>query len=260
MNDNIAPRRLDENHIVQKSRPLLNAKDGEYTVNQLKLLDTYLACVNSHNPDNDVIAFSLNEYAGITDVDKIKFKDAERCLDLLGDIKVQIYDDVRYKTVMIPLFSKLATQIDDKTGEWIIYLKCNEEAKPYFFNIEEKTYVSYRLGNIILMKSKHSIHLYQYLKDNAFRVKWETPLDVVKELAFHVESDMYQKDFSKFRNKILDKAIEEVNLKTDIHVEYKAITSKGKVIAIEFTVTDRNKKRKPRVAKANTKKITADKK
>ena len=255
MENNITPKQLNENFIVQKSRPLLNAKDGKYSVNQLKLLDTYLACINSHTPDSDVITFSLREYAGLTDTERINQKDAEKCLSGLRNIEISIYDDNGTVTE-IPLFSKRTLFAPNEQGEYIIQLKCNEEAKPYFFNIEDKTYVSYRLGNIILMKSKHSIHLYQYLKDNAFRIKWEVPLETVKETAFHMEPTIYQKNFSVFRNKILDKAVNEINHRTDIQVEYKTITVKGKVTAIEFTVTDRDKKKRPKAIEITAEKVS----
>lgn len=64
-----------------------------------------------------------------------------------------------------------------------------------------------------------------------------------------------KKIFSKFRNKILDKAVNEINHRTDIQVEYKTITVKGKVTAIEFTVTDRDKKKRPKAIEITAEKL-----
>lgn len=238
MNTDIMLKPLNKDYMVQKSRPLLLASDMNYTVNQLKLIDTYLSCINSHDPNNDTIVFSLHDYENLLGLKRIKTNEIVSCLRALSSLVITLCGDNECDLVMIPLFSKLSTKLDNISGERVICLKCNSEAKPYFFSVEEKGYVSYKLGNITSMKSKHSIYLYQYLKSNVFRSKWCVPLDVLKESALHLKATMYQNNFKDFRKNILDKAINEVNCNTDIDVEYCTVTSGNKVTGIEFIVFD----------------------
>lgn len=239
MDNNIIVKELNGNYIVQKSRTLLTASDIEYTTNQLKMIDTYLSCINSRDSDNDTIIFPLKEYENLVGIKKMKTREVATWLQTLSTLAITIYGDDGNEIDVLPLFSRLSTKVDSSSGERLVYLKCNEEAKPYFFNLEDKGYVSYKLSNVTSMKSKHSIHLYQYLKANIYRHKWSISLCNLKESVFHLESDMYQDNFKYFRVKILDKAIEEINLKTDIDVKYEAVAPSGKVQDIKFTVSEK---------------------
>ena len=239
MDDNIVVKELNGNYIVQKSRALLSASDIDYTANQLKMIDTYLSCINSRDPENDTIVFPLKEYEKLMGVKRMRTHEVAAWLKTLSTLAITVYGNDDYEMNIFPLFSQLSTKIDSSSGERLVYLKCNSMAKPYFFNIEDKGYVSYRLSNVTSMKSKHSIHLYQYLKANVYRHKWRISLGNLKEMVLHIEPDSYQDNFKDFRVNILDKAVEEINRETDIKVKYKAITPAGKVSKIEFVVNEK---------------------
>lgn len=239
MDKNIIVKELNGNYIVQKSRTLLSASDIEYTTNQLKIIDTYLSCINSRNPDDDTIIFPLKEYEKLVGIKKMETRKVAAWLQTLSTLAITIYGDDGNELDVLPLFSRLSTKVDSSSGERLVYLKCNKEAKPYLFNLEDNGYVSYRLSNVISMKSKHSIHLYQYLKANVYRCKWYISLSNLKEMVLHIKSDSYQNNFKDFRVNVLDKAIEEINRETDIDVKYEAVTLGGKVQDIKFIVSEK---------------------
>ena len=61
---------LSGNHIVQKSRPLLLMKSVDFNLGELKILDTYLSRINSHDEDSRAVSFTKHEYEmlmGITE-------------------------------------------------------------------------------------------------------------------------------------------------------------------------------------------------
>ena len=51
--------------VVQKSRPLLDVVRIGMSIEELKLLDTYLARINSHKPENTTVVFQKREYEKI---------------------------------------------------------------------------------------------------------------------------------------------------------------------------------------------------
>ena len=52
---------LSKDYIVSKSRPLLSLSKSELSLYELKVLDTYLSRINSHNPDERTVIFDKGE-------------------------------------------------------------------------------------------------------------------------------------------------------------------------------------------------------
>lgn len=240
MSNKLKCNSLNPNNVVQKSRPLLLATDINYTAGQLKVLDTYLSCINSRDPDHTIVDFKQSEYEELLGVSRLRVDELQKSLSDLIKLQVTVpFKESRDGFLVCNLFDGAAANKDPDTGEWIIHLKCSETAKPLFFNLEQIGYVRYQLRNVTMMKSMYSIYLYQYLKDNAFRHTWNVPVDVFIKNILHVKSSRYRKDFWRFRDRILNPAIDEVNSKTDIDVKYNTLISHGRIDSIDFTVYDR---------------------
>ena len=61
---------------------------------------------------------------------------------------------------------------------------------------------------------------------------------------FRVKTSRYKKDFNRFRTKVLGVAVDEINSKTDISVEYEEIMTSGKVTSVKFKVYDYEKEQR----------------
>ncbi len=57
---------------VQKSMPLFSLWRSELTLSEFKILDTYLARINSHEPDRRIVEFSKGELEEKLGVKKIR--------------------------------------------------------------------------------------------------------------------------------------------------------------------------------------------
>ena len=218
---------------IQKSRPLQSLSKTDLTLPEFKILDAYLARINSHDSNKRTVRLEKGELEKALGVSEIKQDDLERRLRHLFQI-IKVKDDRKRKGFkLINLFEEADAEQDDN-GLWQITLTCTSSAREYVFNIENLGYLRYRLKNVINLTSRYSYVLFLYLLDNRFRKVWNIDLVELKAL-LNCTADRY-KQFKFFNAEILKKCQRELCEKTDIRFSYKPIKSGRKVIAISFSV------------------------
>lgn len=124
------------------------------------------------------------------------------------------------------------TSIAYYDSEGIIEFSLSPEVKNLYLTM--KNYTRYELKYPINLKGKYAKRLYYYLKrfqDTNFRV------DQVKELTSKLACPVsYSKNFGIFRARVLEPAINEINEKTDIQVQYTAIYHKTTCVQLKFHI------------------------
>lgn len=224
----------DKKLIVQKSNPLQSLSQTGLTLSELKILDAYLARIDSHNADKRLVRFDKGELESILGVTKINKSDLDTRLDnLFATVSVQ--DDRKPNGFSkIALFEKAEAYQDDD-GLWIIDLLCTPSAREYIFNIDNLGYLRYRLRNVINISSRYSYILFLYLLDKStFKSTWFERFDDLK-IMLNCKSDSYDK-YKEFNDKILKKCKIEIEEKTDLRFEYTPKRRGRKVAEIEFRV------------------------
>jgi plasmid replication initiation protein len=224
---------LDINHIVEKSRPLVLMRAVEFTLGELKILDTYLSRINARDPNNRTVRFTKEEYEQLMDIKQARPEDLEKAVGLMMK-----------HTVTIPLsngewekytlFCKSSFKQDKKTGQWWVELTCTDSAKELFFNIEKLGYLRYQLQNVLALSSKYSVFLYVYLLANRYRKQWTTSVEDLKNYVFQCSKVETYTEYKRFKELVLGKALKEVNEKTDIEFSMKPIRSGRVITDIEF--------------------------
>lgn len=164
----------------------------------------------------------------------------------------------------------VVTKAEYKNSE--LYVQFHSDLKKYLYNIKDK-FTPLQLSIMLSFKNVYSFRLYEILKSKSFYPKWEkrndnlfrfeislselklelgivnSELDEVRRVLRNSTNPDYDKAVEKspevmfstwydFRRYVVDKAIKEINEKTDMYVEYKSLTGGrgGKVYALEFTV------------------------
>ena len=156
---------LNENYLVQKSEPLLLMRTVPFELGELKILDTYLARINSHYENCRTITFTKAEYEQLMGIGKTNVNTLKKYTKkLLGKV-VEVPLENGY--MQFVLFTCAKCELNEY-GERIIELSCSEEAKKLFFNIEQLGYLQYELKNILSLTSKYSFLLYLYLRKERF--------------------------------------------------------------------------------------------
>ena len=118
-----------------------------------------------------------------------------------------------------------------KKKEGTLILSLDPNLKPYMLGLKE-FYTSYKLENVLSLKSKYSIRLYEILKSNLFKNHVTIGLDELKTMVGANEKayGVYQ----NVKKKVILQAQKELNNKTDINFDYEEIKTGRKVTSIKF--------------------------
>jgi len=232
-----------ENHLkdsaeVAKIRPLYLMRTVPFELGELKVLDTYISRINPKNDKICSVIFTKSEYEeliGVPNIDHRTLKKHTR--GMLGKVVELTMSDGQYKQFV--LFTA-AEYRKDEYGTPTIELSCSEQAKKLFFGIKDIGYLRYQLANVLSLSSKHSYLLYLYLKDNVFRTQWRVSVEELRDKRLDLKDNESYKQFKYFKRDVLDKAIKEINEKTDIQYDWKPIKRGRTVTHIEFTYLKSN--------------------
>ena len=225
--------REPENHLIQKSNPLLSLSQTDMTLPELKILDIYLSRIDSHDEEKRTVQLEKGEIEDCLGLSRILKPDLEKRLRNLAQM-VKIEDETNPDGfIFVSLFEKIGAWRDED-GLWQISLTCTNEAKKYVFNIDNIGYLRYRLANVINLTSRYSYVLYLYLEHNRYRKSWEIELDNLKAM-LRCTADSYVQ-FKRFNDLVLKKCRNELMEKTSLRFTYEPVRRGRTVVAVRFTV------------------------
>lgn len=220
---------------VLKSNPLTSLWRSELTLSEFKILDTYLARIDSHKPEQRQVQISKEEIENVFGISKINIKELDARLNHLVGQAVRISDgDYKHGFAWVSLFEEARVDID-QNGVQTVYLECTQKAMKYFFNCENIGYLRYKLQSVKDIKSRYTYVMFLYIEKNRYRTDWIVPLDDLK-LFLNCEKDDLYKDFKFFNQRILKRCKKEIQQKTECNYEYETIKKGRKVVAIHFNV------------------------
>lgn len=220
---------------VQKSQPLFALWRSEMTLAEFKILDTYLARIDSHKPEKRAVTFEKGQLESLLGVKKINLSDLkDRLKHLMGNV-VEVPDPSVKKGIrLVTLFEEAIAEQDD-FGIWQIKLECTQKAMKYFFNIENLGYLRYKLRCITSLTSRYTYIMFVYLESNRFRKSWEVGLEELKQILDCDKVETYSA-FKEFNKQVLKRVQKEMNEKTECRYSYEPIKKGRSVVAIRFTL------------------------
>ena len=123
-----------------------------------------------------------------------------------------------------------------------IALKLNEELKPFLINLKEH-YTQYTLQEVLAMKSVYGIRIFEMLQSKIMsRVLPKDGITVilsVQEIRECCDCEDKYPAFGNFRDKVIDKAVKEINRVTMFKVVYSYIKKARSVVEIKFDINMR---------------------
>ncbi len=107
--------------------------------------------------------------------------------------------------------------------------------KPYLLKLNE-LFVSYKLVNVLSLKSKYAIRLYEILKSFEFKAQgYETIL--LKDLKHMLNiGDKEYPRYYDFKLRVLAQAQKELQSKTDIRFDFTEVRKSRRIVAIKFYI------------------------
>ena len=221
----------DEEMLVQKSWPLLALWRSDFTLPELKILDSYLARINSHDSEKNTVTFRKGELENILQVKRINFPDLRlRMGHLMTPVLLQSENEFR----QVVLFEEAYCQRDED-GLWQVRLTCTNAAMRYFFNVEDIGYLRYKLRSVASLSSRYSYVLFLYIEANRFRGSWEVALEDLRRILRCEEESTYD-SYKRFNDRLLKRCYLELTEKTELRFSYEPVRSGRSVWGLRFTV------------------------
>ena len=229
--------------IVQKSKPLFGLWVSHLTLNGAKLLDVYLAKINSRDENTRMVTFYKSELEEILGMKRIKAEDLKPILDHLMD-KFAIAEILngRKHYILVNLFDIAHMEFDDN-GVTMVRMHCSEPAKKHFFNIEECQYVSYSLKKITPLKSMYTYNMFLLLQFYRWKKSFKLTLKKLRERLGCVKSkeiDPKNQDkdvfleFKRFNDKVLKVTQKELAEIVNYKFTYEAVKTGKNVVSVIF--------------------------
>ena len=223
---------LDPNYWIQKSDPLMMMRSVPFSLGELKILDTYISRINASDYSRDTVIFTKEDYEkllGLSNVDSRTLRKNTR--GMLGKVVELYMPNGDY--MQFVLFDQ-AVYRKDEFGRPIIELTCSRRARELFFCVNNYHYFKYALGNVVNLNSKHSYLLYLYIVANRFRKEWLVDLSMLRDNILDLRENSSYKEYKIFKRAVLEKAVTELNEKTDCKFDYEPVRLGRTVAKIKF--------------------------
>ncbi len=225
--------RADRYELVVKSNELL--RNTRYTLNttEQKLLVYIISMIKQDDKEFKEVEINIVEYCKLAGIETNS-----------GNIYQYIKEQIQVlanKSWWIPVNNKkeiLFRWIDKaaiEKGSGVIKIKLHDNLKPYLLDIRSN-FTKYELINVLTLRSKYAIRLYELFKSYLWQGHWEIDVEKLKNL-LNV-SDKY-KQFKEFRRSLLLPAIDEINKFTDLSVEFKPIKQGKTIKEIHFSIGEK---------------------
>lgn len=227
---------IDKDDLVYQHNSLIIASYDMSSLEQ-KL---FLILLSTIKKDDDKVARTvfrvkdLAETMGITS--QSLYRDLPKiCKEIMKKVIEIKQDNGSWKMFSIISFAEY------KSKEGKLSLEVHKEAEPYLLKLKEM-FTAYKLENVLDLKSKYSIRLYQQSKRCVYKGG-----EVINLADFRKMLKLEKKTYDRFdciTSKVLKPAIKEINDKTDIEVKYETIKDGRKVCAIRLEIRNKTATKK----------------
>lgn len=217
---------LKANELVQKARYDLNLQE-------LKLLSYIISKVKPTDTVETVYTIYVKDFCQVCGIDYASGKNYKMVKDHLKKLRDSSFWIVE-ETGKETLVGWIAYPTIDK-GSGKIELQIDKRIHKYILDLYDN-YTQYQLISTLPMKSAYSFRLYELLKSYAFTKRHTFQIDELKK---QLAADRYV-NFKDFRRAVLETATKEINLYTDIEIQWEPVTYGRKVVEIIFTIRERD--------------------
>ncbi|MED2492229.1 replication initiation protein [Bacillus thuringiensis] len=223
---------IKENNIVSKSNTLIEANSRLNLVEQ-KMLLCLASNIEPSDRDFKTYTFPIKQFHDLlglsgstkyTELSKITKELVSKVIEIrIGEELIQV--------------SWLSSAIYNK-NKGTIDLRFDPLLKPFLLELSSK-FTSYRLANVVKLKSTYAIRIYELLKQYE-HIKERTIS--LENLRYYLDAIDVYPNYANFKQRVLKPSQKELNQKTDISFEFEEIKLGRKVQKIRFII--RSQKRK----------------
>ena len=222
-------------YIVAKGNEIIQRARYDLKLQELKVFSFCVSRIKPTDEVNQIYTFTINECCKVLGIETNNGKnidDIKQCLKKLRDTSFYLTLEDGSETTVGWLGKVWINQ-----GSGKIRVKFDETLQDYLIKLWDRgNYTQYKLMCALPMTSAYSIRIYEILRSE-FKGKEEKKvvrLDL-SEIKRKLGCEHYVR-FPDFRRKVLTKAVQEINMYTDIEVTWLPVTQGRKVIEIDFSM------------------------
>lgn len=218
---------MDKNYLVTKANTLITSS-YDLSLEEQRIILTLASMVQPTDEDFKPYKFNIKEFMELLGVEaKSKYS-----------IIPKITKELMQKVLEIKQKNKI-TQVawlssaEYEKGSGTVELEFSPKLKPFMLGLKE-FYTTYRLKNVLELRGKYSIRMYEILKSNEFKKIAEIKVDDLRKiLKADIGSYLI---YQNFKNRIILQAKKELCSKTDICFDFEEIKTGRKVTALKFHI------------------------
>lgn len=225
---------MDKGYVVAKSNKLITA-NYDLSLQEQKIILTLASMVQPQDTELKEYEFKIKDF-----IQMLGLKDQSKYTELpkiTRELKKKVFDIKEGSDIL--QVSWLGS-VRYKTNEGLLILSLDKGLKSYMLQLKE-LYTSYKLENILSLKSKYSIRIFELLKSNQFKKSWEISLNELKSMVG--ASEKSYSTYQNVKNRIIIKSQKELKEKTDISFDFEEVKTGRKVTSIKFFIWDNSTKK-----------------
>lgn len=215
------------NNLVTKSNSLIEAR-YRLTLEEQRLILYLVSMIQPKDEDFAVYTISVKDFMELTDV---KSKDVYRQFKDMSEHLMSKPLVIRKENSTLVM--NWLSSAEYYSGQGKIEVSFDPKLKPYLLKLKAN-FTSYKLKNVIMLKSFYSIRIYELLKQyERLGERLFTLIDLREYLS--IDESFYPM-YSNFKQKVLNVAYKELKEKSDIYFEFEEIKQGLRVEKIRFII------------------------
>lgn len=222
--------------IVTKSNTIVEAK-YKLKLEEQRLILYLISLIEPDDEDYKTYKINVTDFCNITNIKRdTQYNSFKRICRSLISKTIIIYENDR--TTIVAWLSS-ATYIN-KSGT--IHVEFSSKLKSYLLQLKNN-FTTYKLENILGLKSIYSIRIYELLKQYENLGKRNFYLDKLKDI-LGTNTESYNNRYNLFKKRVLEVAEKELKEKCDIYFTFDEIKKGKKINEIIFYIHRKKNKSK----------------
>lgn len=220
--------------IVRKSNQLIEAR-YKLNLSEQRLICLLASEISPDDKDFKQYQISVADFAKMfgLETDKSIYEKVQKAAKELVGKRLDLSRDGE------EIYTTWLSYVQYISGSGVIHLEFHSSLKPYLLQLK-KHFTQYHFNYIIDFTSQYSIRFYELFKMDAFKAKNGRfnrffEIDELRLILGLAKSDYLL--FADFKKRVIDSSVQEINEKTDLHIEDVKYGKTGrKMTNVTFTV------------------------
>lgn len=221
------------NMIIYKANELIRQSHFELSLQEQRLILYCISKIKPEDIDFKTYSIRINEFCQICGINpSAGGRQKSEIKDLLGQLASRMWwVDSNGKETLTGWIEKPTIN----NGSGTVEIRLDKGLKPYLLQLKNK-FTAYPLLNVLAMKSKYSVRLYELLK--SYLYMGEIVLSV-EELKKSTGSEGYS-NITNIKKRVIKPAMEDIDKYSDLSVTWEEIKEGKKISAFRFKIEERS--------------------